>query len=505
MRNLLAFVIMHVWVGTCWANGPSLPRSTPEEQGISSSGILDFITAADAKIQYMHGFMLLRHGHVVAEGWWAPYSAESRHALFSLSKSFTSTAVGLAVNEGKLTVDDEVIKFFPDDLPASPSANLKAMRVRDLLTMSAGHHGDDLDRFDLFADERLTRVFLSLPVAHKPGTLFTYNTPATFMQSAIVQQVTGQNLVEYLRPRLFEPLGISDPKWVMTKQGIAQGGTGLSLRTEEIARFGQLYLQKGQWNGKQLIPASWIETATSRQESNGSQPTSDWDQGYGYQFWRCRHGFYRGDGAFGQFCVVMPSLDAVVAMNGGTRDLGGVLNLVWDKLVPAIQSSATLPPDPTNQGKLKSALAALTIPPAAGKPTSPNATSISGRTFVVPKNEQHLDSLALEIGASDDILVIGVGEKQHRITCGRGAWQKGRTMLATDLQLSAIDEGDQPVAASGGWTRPDTYIAKLSFYESPVLLTIKVRFGGDFALIDIDPNVGFGTPTTRPQLMGEVK
>src|SRR5262245_50012200 len=136
MKNLFALVIVHMWVGMCLANGPSLPRSTPEEQGISSAGILDFITAADAKIQYMHGFMLVRHGHVVAEGWWAPYSAESRHALFSLSKSFTSTAVGLAVNEGKLNVDDEVIKFFPDDLPAKPSANLKAMRVRDLLTMS---------------------------------------------------------------------------------------------------------------------------------------------------------------------------------------------------------------------------------------------------------------------------------------------------------------------------------------------------------------------------------
>jgi CubicO group peptidase (beta-lactamase class C family) len=505
MRILLAFIAwLHLGACVCLGVGAPLPRSTPEEQGVSSSAILDFITAADANVEHMHGFVLVRHGHVVAEGWWTPYAAETRHALFSLSKSFTSTAVGLAVAEGKLGVDDEVIKFFPDEVPAEPSKTLKAMRVRDLLTMSAGHHAEDLAAFDIDSDEPLTRVFLSMPVAHKPGTLFVYNTPATFMQSAIVQRVTGQNLVEYLRPRLFEPLGIADPRWVQTKQGIAQGGTGLSLRTEEIARFGQLYLQKGQWNGKQIIPASWVEAATSRQVSNGSEPTSDWDQGYGYQFWRCRHGFYRGDGAFGQFCIVMPSLDAVVAINAGTRDMAGVMNLVWEKLLPGMASSAALPPDPDNQAKLKATLAKLALPPASGSATSPSAASVSGRTFLVPKNEQGIASLALEVRESSDTLVIGVGETRHRIDCGRGAWVKGRTQLASDLHLSAINAGDQPVAASGAWPRPDTYVARLCFYESPVVLTITLRFGGDFVLIDVSQNVGFG-PTSFPQLIGEVK
>ena len=501
----VSIIVLHLVARLCLADDSALPRSTPEEQGVSSSAILDFIAAADATVEHMHGFVLVRHGHVVAEGWWAPYAAETRHALFSLSKSFTSTAVGLAVAEGKLSVDDDVIKFFPDELPPEPSKTLKAMRVRDLLTMSAGHHAEDLAAFDFDAEEEpLTRVFFAMPVAHKPGTLFVYNTPATFMQSAIVQRVTGQNLVEYLRPRLFEPLGITDPKWVQTKQGIAQGGTGLSLRTEEIARFGQLYLQKGQWNGRQLIPAEWVEAATSRQVSNGSEPASDWDQGYGYQFWRCRHGFYRGDGAFGQFCIVMPSLDAVLAINAGTRDMPGVMNLVWEKLLPGLQSSAALPPDPASQAKLKATVAKLALPVTAGETTSQSAASVSGRTFVVPKNEQRVESIALEVGETEDTLIIGVGETQHRIDCGRGAWAKGRTQLATEMHLSAINAGDQPVAASGAWPRPDTYVARLCFYESPVVLTIKIRFGGDFALIDVSPNVAFG-PTSFPQLIGEVK
>jgi CubicO group peptidase (beta-lactamase class C family) len=157
-----------------------------------------------------------------------------------------------------------------------------------------------------------------------------YNTPATYMLSAIVQKVTGKTVLEYLQPRLFEPLGIETPTWGMSPQGISLGGYGLNVRTEDIAKFGQLYLQKGKWGDRQLLPAAWVTMATSRQTSNGSSPKSDWDQGYGYQFWRCRHECYRGDGAFGQFCIVMPEQDAVVVVTSGVKDMQSVMNLVWD-------------------------------------------------------------------------------------------------------------------------------------------------------------------------------
>ena len=289
----------------------TFPRSAPETQGISSADLLGFVNEAEQKLNALHSFMLVRHGQVVAEGWWKPYAADEPHMLYSLSKSFTSTAVGLAVAEGKLKVDDPVLSFFPDEAPAEPSANLKAMRVRDLLTMSTGHHEDDVKDFPYQSDDSVVKAFLARPVSHKPGTFFFYNTPASYMLSAIVQKVTGQPVVEYLRPRLFDPLGIENPTWDASKQGVSLGGFGLNVRTEDIARFGQLYLQKGMWQGKQLLPAAWVETATSRMMSNGSSPSSDWEQGYGYQFWRSRHGFYRGDGAHGQFCLVLPQYDAV--------------------------------------------------------------------------------------------------------------------------------------------------------------------------------------------------
>lgn len=333
-----------------------LPRSTPEEQGVSSAQVRAFVEAADQKITSMHSFMLVRHGRVVAEGWWKPEAADKPHVLWSLSKSFASTAVGLAVAEGKFSIDDPVLKFFPEDAPASPSDNLQAMRVRDLLTMSAGHDKE----VRLTREEPWTRTFLAHPVPAKPGERFLYNTPATYMLSAIVQKTTGQTVLDYLRPRLFEPLGIDNPQWGESPQGISLGGYGLSVRTEDIAKFGQLYLQKGQWQGRPLLPAAWIEQATAKQVSNGSNPEKDWEQGYGFQFWRCRHGAYRGDGKDGQFCIVLPEHDAVVAMTANTPDMPGQLNLVWEYLLPAFKSDA-LPANAGETQKLQETLASLTV------------------------------------------------------------------------------------------------------------------------------------------------
>ena len=199
-----------------------LPRSTPEAEGVSSAGIREFLEAADRGVDTMHSFMLVRHGRVVAEGWWRPESAEKPHVLYSLSKSFTSTAVGLAVAEGKLSIDDPVLKFFPGDAPATPSDKLKAMRVRDLLTMSTGHQTEP----KLTPDDPWVRSFLAQPVEHKPGAHFLYNSAGTYMCSAIVQKLTGQTVLDYLRPRLFEPLGIEGAEWSASPQGISAGGVG---------------------------------------------------------------------------------------------------------------------------------------------------------------------------------------------------------------------------------------------------------------------------------------
>jgi CubicO group peptidase (beta-lactamase class C family) len=472
-----------------------LPRGTPESQGISSSAILAFVEEADKKIDHLHSLMLVRHGHVVAEGWWPPYDAQTRHELYSLSKSFTSTAVGLAIADGKLSLDDPVLKFFPEEAPAAPSNNLKAMRMRDLLCMSTGHQ---IEPRLQASKESWVKTFLAQPVPHKPGTHFLYNTAGTYMQSAIVQKVTGQMVVDYLRPRLFEPLGIENPTWGTSPQGISLGGYGLSVRTEDIAKFGQLYLQKGKWHGRQLIPAKWVEMATSRQASNGSNPNSDWDQGYGYQFWRSRHGAYRGDGAFGQFCIVMPEQDAVVAITSGVGNMQAVLNLVWDKLLPAMRPEP-LPSDDVGDQKLQAKLASLVMPTQKQSASIHIPQGISNTMFSFAPNTQKLETLGLEWGKEGDpttLIVKCNGAAEQRIACGQGEWKKSRLSFGTFPE--------QPAAVSGSWTANDKYTAQICFYETPYLLALSLDFSDDKLRLDPTLNVSFG-PTKLGQLVGERK
>jgi len=342
--------------------------------------------------------------------------------LFSLSKSFTSTGVGLAVADGLLSVDDPVISFFPEDLPVEVSNNLAAMRVRHLLSMSTGHGHDTTDHMAMASDGNWAKAFLARPVDYEPGTHFLYNTGASYMLSAIVQKLTGMTLLAYLTERIFEPLGIEGATWDSCPRGINLGGFGLNLKTEDIARFGQLYLQGGVWEGERLLPEAWIAEATSCQTDNSSMDNADWSQGYGFQFWRCRHNAYRGDGAFGQYCIVMPDQDAVVAITGGLGDMQAVLDLVWTHLLP-VMGSTPLPEDASIYAELVSKLADLALPPLDGVSASPVAAAISGMTYVFDLDvqraitERHhasadaqlLRSMSLAFDADGGILVIEDG------------------------------------------------------------------------------------------------
>ena len=475
--------------------GSALPRSTPERQGISSAAILAFVQAADTAVDAMNGFMLVRHGHVVAEGWWSPYDARTPHVLYSLSKSFTSTAVGLAAGEGKLTLDDEVLKYFPEDAPAQPTANLRQMRVRDLLRMSTGHQTEP--RFWLAEEDSAARGatwvqrFLAHPVPFKPGTHFLYNTPATYMLSAIVQKATGQTLLDYLGPRLFAPLGIEGHTWGASPQGVTLGGYGLDARTEDVAKLGQLYLQKGVWNGRQLLPPGWADSATARQTSNGSHPQSDWDQGYGYQFWRSRHGTYRGDGAFGQYMLVLPQHDAVVAINSGVRDMQAVMNLVWEKLLPAMGAGA-LPADPGAQGELRARLASLSVGLPPGRRTSPLAARVSGRWYEVAANDRGLRAIALDLRSSGPALLVRTAAGETRTPVGLGAWVRSAGGFANGIERLLAVPRQPAVAAAGAWASDSVFVVKLVAPETPFYSTLTFRFDGDRLALDGEHNVSFG-------------
>jgi CubicO group peptidase (beta-lactamase class C family) len=499
-----------------------LKRSRPEAEGISSSAVLEFIRAVEQHthpLDSVQGFMLLRHGNVVSEGWWTPYGPQSPHSLYSLSKSFTATAIGLAVQEGLLTVDDRVLEFFPDDVPANPSENLKAMRVRHLLSMNTGHQEDttsqvfrDLYQVSLFGprarrhqettgqmlrseDDNWPRSFLSLPVQYQPGTWFVYNTAATYMLSAIITRLTGQPLLDYLRPRLLDPLGIENPTWETDPRGLNIGGSGLHIKTEEIARFGQMYLQKGTWDGQRILTEQWIAEATSSHSDNSNTQTNpDWTVGYGYQFWRCRHNGYRGDGAFGQYCIVMPEQDAVLAIIGGVRNMQAVLDNVWEHLLPAMQPES-LPADPHAHDELCAKLGLLSLPLPEGQPSSSRAEQRSEKTYQLESNDLELESVAIKFGAECSTVTVRDASGEHSMQIGRRTWLKGTT--------DARGHGDEPIAAGGAWTAEDTYEARVCYYEAVFCPVFRFQYTSGELRLEVEPNVSWG-PTTPMTITGRV-
>jgi len=468
-----------------------LPRSSPEEQGISSAALITFVEEATQTIDALHSVMLVRHAHVVTEGWWLPYAADEPHAVYSISKSFTSTVIGIAAAEGRLSIDDPVLKFSPEQVPSTASSNLTAMPVRDLLRLTTGRLAEDLGDFPYRDKTDLVKAFLEIPVAYKPGTQFAYDEPGVYVLSAIIQKTTGHTLLDYLRSRLFEPLGISDPTWWASSQGISLGASGLSIRTEDIAKFGQLYLQRGHWQGRQLIPSAWVDAATSLQTPTGSDPNSDWDQGYGYLFWRFRHGFYGGVGLLRQFCIVMPEFDAVIAITSAVSDPQSLINLIWNKITPAFKDQA-LPADARSYRRLSERLTSLLLKIPAGNESSRVAGQVAGIRYRFPDNPQRIEFVEFETvrDGTNAGIVFSVAAHTQRIEFGKGNWL--RRTLSTDcgslVPMSGYlggDSGDAiPIASSGAWVSDDTYTAILCRYQTAFSSTYDMRFAGDELILE---------------------
>ena len=426
-----------------------LTRSIPELEGVSSAGIIDFLNAIDTGRQEIHSFMFLRHGKVIAEGWWNPYGPDYSHVMYSASKTFTATAIGLAVSENKLKITDKVISFFPYSLPDTTGELMKELTVRDLLTMSVGQ---DPEPRSMGTNGDWIALFLSTEPVVKPGTVFKYNNMATFMLSAIVQQVTGQTLFDYLQPRIFKPLAIRGIDWDLNPQGINLGMIGLRLHTEDMAKFGQLLLQGGTWNKKQLIPKEWVNEATSFKISN-SDPQSkipdeinDWAQGYCYQMWRGRNNTVRLDGMAGQFVILIPDKDAVVVLTANARNTQSEMNLVHNYLIPAIKSEKPIPDNPAVYGELQKRMKTLVLKqPASKLSKSEFEEKISGNEFILDDNGYNIQSVYLAFNEEVCTFALKRDNKIFSIKAGQGKFKmsnSGTTSLLSpprNISAKSID------------------------------------------------------------------
>ena len=447
-----------------------LPRSLPENQGVSSLSILSFLKEIKQRKLELHGFMYLRHGYVLAEGWWRPYHPRTPHAVYSLTKSFTSLAVGFAVQEGLLSLEDYVLAYFPELKASAASTNMNGMQIKHLITMTTGHESDTA-RFGVTPDflHHVTEVrvgdrsdldyirgFAELPVKRAPGTHFVYNSGASHVLGAIVQRVAGSRLADYLQPRLFAPLGIEPPLWQQAPSGENTGGWGLYLKTEDIAKFGQFLLNKGVWGGQRLISSKWVEEASKHQVDNKPVQSPeleveniDWVQGYGYQFWRCRHNAYRGDGAFGQYCIVMPEQDVVIAMNGGLQDMQGVLDAVWENLLTPLSGPCPAP-DPEAYSQLRRKLATLELGERSFTESTP--WEVGMKRFRIQANDQGLDHISLVFTEGRCTFEWVDARGSHCLSAGIDAWNVANLL------------GEKKVAVRGAWL--DRQHFKLYAYQT---------------------------------------
>lgn len=478
MKKLFCLVLLSVGV-----YAQPLPRDI--SKGIKTDALLDFLQAwENSSVHEPHSIMVVQQGKVVVEGWWRPFRKENLHTLYSVSKSFTATAVGFAVQEGLLKLDDPLMKYFPEEMPQKPSENLQKLRIRDLLTMSSGHEKEPIH---IVGEEDWVKAFLHTEFPNVPGKRFLYNSPATYMLAALVQKVSGQPVVSYLKPRLFEPLGISGMDWEVDPKDINVGGWGLRLKTEDLAKFGLLFLQKGKWKGKQLLDPQWVAEASAAQVQQSVGVTeqlktsSDWYQGYGFQMWRGRNNSFRADGAYGQNIIVLQDLDAVIVTTGESKDLQGLLNLIWDRLLPALQ------PGKTNKKVQVKRMENLNLAPLKG------IEKVENRGLVFLKGGLE----GLNLSWDKDVLNVQfeTDSVTHTLPFGNGKWIESRTSMKPPHIFPGIRTRREvipmhAVAGSYAWVDSVTLKLAMKYTENIHTRYITVRFGEKDSEVSIESVTG---------------
>ncbi|MGC4938053.1 serine hydrolase domain-containing protein [Kribbella sp. DT2] len=433
-----------------------LPRSTPAAAGLSPRAITALLDQLEAHSVECHSLMVVRRGHVVAEGWWAPYSAERPHLLYSLTKSFTSIAVGLAIADGLLSLDDRVVDVLPDHVPADIPDQARRLTVHHLLTMTAGHATDSLTEAWLLEPDDLLRGFLRVPFSTPEGTQHTYDNATTYILARMVERVTGQALPELLDERLFNPMGIDHAEWDRVASSAAFGFHGLHLTTESVAAFGELLRRGGKWGDRQLVPSEWVELATTRHIETLAlpdwTPNPDFLSGYGYQFWINRHG-YHGQGAFGQYCVVVPSHDLVIAFTGAVDPTDVLPGLFWDHLLPDLDAQADSS-TAAHQHALTNQLHQLSLKPIPGTATPAHQPEASTKATVdaSPEDSALPHETPVQLTPTDDGWHLHLGPSLT-LEVGHGDWQESAPL-------------GRPVVATGAW-QANTFTADLYVITTP--------------------------------------
>lgn len=463
-----------------------LKRASAAACGVDPAALRELYLALGEK--QVHSLMITRHNQVIAEGWWAPYRPEYAHIQYSVSKSFVGTTVGIAVTQGLLTVEDTILSILGDRLPSAPCENMQKLTVRNVLTMSTGHK-DERNMFQ--PGESWCYSLLTSYLDHTPGHEFRYISSSTYLLCAVIRKLTGKNVFDYLKENLFEPMGFSDAIWwEKSPEGFNTGFNGFNATAEDITKLGLLYLNRGVWNGKRILSEQWVDEAMSVQIDNADNwknqelgdrqgfgtLTEDWCSGYGYLFWHCRPArAVRADWIYGQMCIILPEQDMTVSIAAGYREPGEILDILWEKLLPAIDPARL---DPGKETELEQTLAGLQIPVVEGAARSERGAEASGRTFALADTGSGIRTLRFCFESPAPVIEITTQKGTLRLPVGYGQWLTSETGYDPDGFScdNVIFFGS--AAACGAW-QEDEYVLKLVYTRTPFVDTLRVRFEGD--------------------------
>lgn len=458
------------------AHDDGLPRARPEKHGVNPQAVIDFLDDVAAHNLELHDIMLARGGKVVVEGAWWPYRRDRLHMLHSATKSFAVSGAAIAIDEGRFGLDDKVISFFPDELPAKVSDNLAEMRVRDLLSMESGHEFEISGSAWRPIKTSWVAEFLKVPVVHKPGTTFVYSSAVSFMISAIVTKTTGQTLRDYMEPRFFAPLGIRGISWDLSPGGISPGGNGLSTHISDLLKLGMLYNQKGMWNGRRILSAEWVEAASAPQVASGE---------YGYQWWVGPNDAYYALGLFGQLSIVFPHHDTVLALFSAADFSARLLPHVWKHFPAALEPGPRRGGDRTLTRRLADARVLPPLKPGLSR----LAEKISGRTFRAAPNSEGIETIALHFDDDRCRFTMRDARGDHQVIVGLRDWIEGQTTITGNKLHHQYQPASMVVVAGGAWIDPGTFEMTWQFVETVFRDTVRCRFDGDSLVLDRGVNI----------------
>ena len=467
LRSVLCAIVLMASV--CASAAYRLPRAVSTDVGIEPKQftlLYDSLLTSD--LTELHHLMVVVDGKVAGELHPAPFKAEHRHTLYSVSKTFAAVAVGLVIEDGLLSIEDELVKFFP-----KYAKTIKGIKIKDVLTMRSGFKTEGGMRN---SQTDWVDYYLSRPLVAKPGTKYSYDSIETYLLSAVVQQVTGKDILTLLNERVFLPMGIDDVEWEKCPKGIVTGGWGIYMTAEAQAMFGQLLLQRGEWNGRQLVSSKWVdEMMTVRVVRTAND--------YGYQIWLCEYpGAWRADGAFGQYIIIVPQKDMVVVLNQCSRSKGWPeRGNIWNTVVKN-SKGCTIEADPDELDSLQNYEAKATLPLLKGAADNELAKKYNGKEYKLPKNKLGWKSIKFNFEKNKFILeVVDAEGMKSQIAMGYGEWIESQLAGYPHYSIGAKGRftgvtGPFYTGACYAWNNDNTLSAKVHYTNWITSLKLDFKF-----------------------------